>query len=105
VARKMHNSFASQVILGNPRPMGPLMRSAKARPPGMRRSVMVGIITTRSLLAHPSLIVREFGVHCFARCIWRTLTSGRNVTFLECIPFPPSSEPLARPIAVEGPPS
>jgi hypothetical protein len=53
---------------------------------------MVGFIITRSLLAHPSLIVREFGMPCFARCIWRTLTSGRNVTFLECIPFPPSSE-------------
>ena len=52
---------------------------------------MVGFVTTRSLLAHPSLIVREFGVHCFARCIWRTMTLGRNVTFLECIPFSASS--------------
>jgi hypothetical protein len=49
---------------------------------------MVGFITTRSLLANPSLIVREFGMHCFVRCMWRTLTLDRNVTFLECIPFP-----------------
>jgi hypothetical protein len=64
------------------------MRSANGRPPSMRRSIMVGFITTRSLLVHPSLIVREFGMQCFARCIWRTLILGRNVTFLECIPFP-----------------
>jgi hypothetical protein len=72
---------------GLPWPMGAPMRSAKDRPPGMRRSIMVGFIRTRSLFAHPSLIVREFGMQCFARCIWRTLISGRNVTFLECIPF------------------
>jgi hypothetical protein len=53
---------------------------------------MVGFITTRSLLTHPSLIVREFGMQCFVRCIWRTLTLDRNVTFLECIRVPPSSE-------------
>src|SRR6185436_13285854 len=39
--------------------------------PSVRRSVMVGFIKTRSLLAHPALIVQEFGVRCFARCIWR----------------------------------
>ncbi len=53
---------------------------------------MVGFITTRSLFAHPSLIVQEFGVRCFARCIWRTLTLGRNVTFLECIRLPTSRD-------------
>ncbi len=63
---------------------------------------MVGFITTRSLLAHPSLIVREFGMHCFARCLWRTLTWGRNVTFLECIPFSQSSFPQSSESAADG---
>ena len=73
------------------------MRLAKGRPPGMRRSVMVGFITTFSLLAHPSLIVREFGMQCFARCVWRSLILGRNVTFLECIPFQAQAHSTATP--------
>ncbi len=46
---------------------------------------MDGFITTRHLFMHPALIVREFGVRCFARCIWRTLTAQRATTFLECL--------------------
>jgi hypothetical protein len=46
---------------------------------------MVGFITTRHLFAHPILIVREFGVRCFARCVWRTLSADRATTFLECL--------------------
>jgi hypothetical protein len=46
---------------------------------------MVGIVTTRHLLFHPALIVREFGARCYLRCVWRTLTINRSVTFLECL--------------------
>ena len=46
---------------------------------------MAGYVTTRDLLLHPAVIVREFGTRCFARCVWRTLTAGRTVTFLECV--------------------
>jgi hypothetical protein len=46
---------------------------------------MVGVITTRHLLTHSAVIVREFGFGCFARCVCRTLTSRRRVTFLECV--------------------
>ena len=45
---------------------------------------MVGIVTTRHLLTHSAVIIHEFGARCFVRCIWRTLTSHENVTFLEC---------------------
>ena len=46
---------------------------------------MSGVVTTRDLLTHSPLIAREFGMRCLARCFWRTLRSGRAVTFLECI--------------------
>jgi hypothetical protein len=47
--------------------------------------VMVGRVTTRHLLTHSAVIVQEFGARCFFRCIWRSLVSNRNVTFLECV--------------------
>jgi hypothetical protein len=46
---------------------------------------MSGFITTRELVTHSTVIVREFGPRCFVRCVWRTITSRRTVTFLECI--------------------
>lgn len=45
---------------------------------------MDGFVSTRHLLTHPALIAREFGVLCLLRCWWRTMTSDRPVTFLEC---------------------
>jgi hypothetical protein len=45
---------------------------------------MIGVIRTRHLFTQASVIVREFGMACFARCLWRTLLSRRPVTFLEC---------------------
>jgi hypothetical protein len=51
---------------------------------------MVGVITTRHLLKHSAVIVHEFGALCLLRCLWRTLTIHRAVTFLECaVPFHP----------------
>jgi hypothetical protein len=46
---------------------------------------MVGVVTTRDLLVHPYLVVHEFGARCLLRCVWRTLTSDHEVTFLECV--------------------
>jgi hypothetical protein len=46
---------------------------------------MHGVVTTRDLVFHSPLIVREFGLRCFARCLWRTMILHRIVTFLECI--------------------
>ncbi len=46
---------------------------------------MVGFVTTRHLLTHSTVIIQEFGARCFLRCIWRTLTSEGDVTFLECV--------------------
>jgi len=45
---------------------------------------MRGRITTRHLFVHCSLIVHEFGLRCFARAVWCSLTVRRPVTFLEC---------------------
>jgi hypothetical protein len=45
-----------------------------------------GVITTRHVLTHAALIVREFGLAVFLRCclviVWR-----RKATFLQCV-FP-----------------
>ncbi len=49
---------------------------------------MVGVVTTRHLLTHPRTIIHEFGPRCYARCVWRTLTAHRVVTFLECVDAP-----------------
>ena len=46
---------------------------------------MVGVVTTRHLLTHCALIVREFGALCLFRCFWRMLTARHAVTFLECV--------------------
>lgn len=45
---------------------------------------MVGIVTTRHLIAYSAVILHEFGGLCLLRCVWRTLTTNRPVTFLEC---------------------
>ncbi len=45
---------------------------------------MHGVIHTRHLFTHGNVIVREFGVGVFARCLWRTIVCRRPVTFLEC---------------------
>jgi hypothetical protein len=41
---------------------------------------MDGFITTRHVFTHR---VRAFGIHCFARCIWRTIRAKGITTFLE----------------------
>ncbi len=46
---------------------------------------MDGFITTYDLLAHPAIIIREFGVRCYLRCLNRAFLSKKRVTFLECI--------------------
>jgi hypothetical protein len=57
---------------------------------------MLGVITTRHLLTHSAVIVHEFGVRCFLRCIWRALTYDRAVTFLECVAVRPAPRCGAR---------
>ena len=59
---------------------------------------MVGVVTTRHLLTHSVVIVREFGALCLLRCFWRTLVADHQVTFLECVP------PLRDPEPCEPPP-
>lgn len=51
---------------------------------------MVGVVKTRHLVTHPRGIVHEFGVRCYARCVWRTVTGRRPVTFLECVAVDPA---------------
>lgn len=46
---------------------------------------MRGLIQTRDVIEHASLIVHEFGLRCLLYCFWRTLTAGHAVTFLECV--------------------
>ncbi|MDB4937016.1 MAG: hypothetical protein JWP87_3988 [Labilithrix sp.] len=46
---------------------------------------MQGFITTRVLLLHPRLIVEEFGMRVYLRCLLRIATRPGPVTFLECI--------------------
>jgi hypothetical protein len=51
----------------------------------LAEAAMVGLITSRDLVTHSALIVREFGARCYVRCVWRALIARRAVTFLECI--------------------
>jgi hypothetical protein len=46
---------------------------------------MKGVITTRHLLTHCTVIIRQFGLRCYVRCLVRTLFSAKPVTFLDCI--------------------
>jgi hypothetical protein len=43
-----------------------------------------GYITTRNVLMHPALIVREFGLGVFLRCCL-AIVQRRRTTFLACI--------------------
>lgn len=46
---------------------------------------MKGLITSKDVLLHPLLIIRNFGVRVYGRCLARMgLHHGRS-TFLECI--------------------
>jgi hypothetical protein len=61
---------------------------------------MVGFVTTRHLLTHSAVIVKEFGTVCLLRCLWRTLTADHAVTFLECtvpiyLPLPSTGTPTS----------
>lgn len=47
---------------------------------------MTGFVSTRHLLTQSTTIVQEFGARCYLRCVWRTLTAQRPITFLECMP-------------------
>src|SRR5262249_48418991 len=68
--------------------------------PTLSTVTMVGTITGRHLLMHPARIIQHFGPRCYLRCVWRSLTAGRPVTFLECIDF--ESEELHRGSATVG---
>lgn len=46
---------------------------------------MRGCVTTRHLITHAGLIMREFGLKTYLRCLYRCLHSPGEVTFLECI--------------------
>lgn len=43
-----------------------------------------GVITTRHVLGHTALIVREFGLAVFLRCCL-VIVRRRKTTFLECV--------------------
>jgi len=45
-----------------------------------------GVITSRHVLMHATLIVREFGLAAFLRCCL-VIVQRRQTTFLECV-FP-----------------
>ncbi|MBI5534305.1 MAG: hypothetical protein HY898_16390 [Deltaproteobacteria bacterium] len=46
---------------------------------------MVGFITTRHLLWNGGIILREFGVRAYLRCVIRCLFSSKPSTFLQCV--------------------
>lgn len=46
---------------------------------------MRGLITTRHLVTNASVIIREFGLGAYVRCLWTALASRRPVTFLEVV--------------------
>ena len=46
---------------------------------------MRGLITTRHLVTNARLIIQEFGLAAYVRCLSHALLSRRPVTFLECM--------------------
>lgn len=48
---------------------------------------MVGFITTRHLVTHAPLIVHEFGLRAYLRCVRRVLSSHGATTFLDCLTY------------------
>lgn len=55
---------------------------------------MKGFITTKDVLLHPAIIVSEFGLRAYLRCLVRlTRRSDPPATFLECIAFTAESRP------------
>jgi len=46
---------------------------------------MQGFITTRHLFTHATIIVGEFGLRTYLRCIRRCLFSSKPATFLSCV--------------------
>jgi hypothetical protein len=46
--------------------------------------VIRGVITTKHVLRHAAVIVREFGLDVFLRCCF-VLVRRRKTTFLECV--------------------
>jgi hypothetical protein len=46
---------------------------------------MYGVITTRHLVLKAPIIIQEFGLKTYCRCLFRTFTTRRHVTFLECV--------------------
>jgi hypothetical protein len=46
---------------------------------------MKGLIRTKDVLLHPVLIIREFGVRVYGRCLARLGLHHGSTTFLECI--------------------
>lgn len=54
---------------------------------------MHGSITSRHVLSHAVVIVREFGAMCYLRCV-KAVLLGERTTFLNCA-FPRKSPPSA----------
>lgn len=46
---------------------------------------MKGFITSKDVLLHPLLIIRNFGVRVYGRCLARMGRHHGRSTFLECI--------------------
>lgn len=46
---------------------------------------MKGIITNRHLVTNASVIIREFGVTAYVRCVAACVFARRPVTFLEMV--------------------
>jgi hypothetical protein len=46
---------------------------------------MVGIIRGRHLLLHAPLIIRQFGLSAYLRCLAKALRHPRSATFLRSI--------------------
>ncbi len=46
---------------------------------------MRGLITTRHLLTNAPVIIKEFGLWAYLRCLRTTFLSRRKVTFLEVV--------------------
>jgi hypothetical protein len=53
--------------------------------PALSAAVMHGYVTTRHLVTHGAIIVREFGWRVYFRCLVNVLAGSGQTTFLQAL--------------------
>ena len=58
---------------------------AQKRHSETKGDAMTGLITTKHLISQAHVIIYNFGISVYLKCITKTILSDKPVTFLDCI--------------------